>query len=63
MENRDRLLPKPTAILYTNVAGHSRPTGQDEDTTQHKLSEHSGLLAEHTERHGRRVMHYAGDVS
>jgi class 3 adenylate cyclase len=36
----DRLPRKLAAILYADVAGYSRLTGEDEDATHHTLSEY-----------------------
>ncbi len=62
MENADRLPRKLAAILYADVAGYSRLTGTDEDTTHHRLSEYLDLISSTVERHRGRVMHYAGDA-
>ena len=32
------------AILYADVAGHSRLTGEEEDSTHHRLSEYPARL-------------------
>ena len=50
------------AILYADVAGYSRLTGEDEDTTHRRLAEYLDQIAVTIERHGGRVMHYAGDA-
>jgi TolB-like protein/class 3 adenylate cyclase/Flp pilus assembly protein TadD len=62
MERPDRLPRKLAAILYADVAGYSRLTGKDEDTTHRRLSEYLDLIADHIARHGGHVMHYAGDA-
>ncbi len=36
---------KLTAILYANVAGYSRLTGEDEDATHRSLSEYLALIS------------------
>jgi len=57
------LLPrKLAAILYADVAGYSRLTGEDEDATHRTLSEYLDLISTTTESHRGQVMHYAGDA-
>ncbi len=58
----DRLPRKLAAILYTDVAGYSRLTGEDEDATHRTLSEYLDLVSSTIESHGGQVMHYAGDA-
>ena len=58
----DRLPRKLAAILYADVAGYSRLTGDDEDATHRRLSEYLDLVSDTVERHRGRVMHYAGDA-
>lgn len=58
----ERLPRKLAAILYADVAGYSRLTGDDEDATHRKLSEYLDLISESVEQHRGRVMHYAGDT-
>ncbi|MCZ6760458.1 MAG: hypothetical protein O7D29_08825 [Gemmatimonadetes bacterium] len=58
----ERLPRKLAAILYADVAGYSRLTGEDEDSTHHRLSEYLDLIASTVKRHRGRVMHYAGDA-
>ena len=58
----DRLPRKLAAILYADVAGYSRLTGEDEDATHHTLSEYLDLITATIESHGGQVMHYAGDA-
>ena len=62
MENPDHLPRKLAAILYADVAGYSRLTGKDEDTTHRRLSEYLDLIADQIAHHGGHVMHYAGDA-
>ena len=50
------------AILYADVAGYSRLTGEDEDSTHRRLSEYLDLISTTVEGHRGRVMHYAGDA-
>jgi TolB-like protein/class 3 adenylate cyclase/Flp pilus assembly protein TadD len=57
-----RLPRKLAAILYADVAGYSRLTGQDEDATHRRLSEYLDLISATVEDHRGRVMHYAGDA-
>jgi adenylate cyclase len=58
----DRLPRKLAAILYADVAGYSRLTGEDEDTTHRHLSEHLDLISTNIKSHRGQVMHYAGDA-
>ena len=58
----DRLPRKLAAILYADVAGYSRLTGDDEDATHRTLSEHLDLISRIVEEHRGQVMHYAGDA-
>ena len=62
MASPDRLPRKLAAILYADVAGYSRLTGKDEDTTHRRLREYLDLIANQVTRHGGHVMHYAGDA-
>ena len=58
----DRLPRKLAAILYADVAGYSRLTGEDEDATHRLLSEYLDLISATVADHRGRVMHYAGDA-
>ena len=58
----DRLPRKLAAILYADVAGYSRLTGEDEDATHRTLSEYLDLISSVISSHGGTVMHYAGDA-
>ena len=58
----ERLPRKLAAILYADVAGYSRLTGEDEDATHRALSDYLDLIAGTIESHGGQVMHYAGDA-
>ncbi len=58
----DQLPRKLAAILYADVAGYSRLTGEDEDATHRALTSCLDLFAATIERHGGRVVHYAGDA-
>ncbi len=60
MENR--LPRKLAAILYADVAGYSRLTGEDEDATHRTLGEYLEFVSSTIESHGGQVMHYAGDA-
>ena len=57
------MLPRKLAVmLYADVAGYSRLTGEDEDATHRTLSEYLDLITDTIGfRHGQ-VMHYAGDA-
>jgi adenylate cyclase len=50
------------AVLYADVAGYSRLTGDDEIATHHSLRESLDLLSESITQHGGDVVHYAGDA-
>jgi adenylate cyclase len=58
----ERLPRKLAAILYADVAGYSRLTGDDEDTTHRALSEYLDLISETINTYHGEVMHYAGDA-
>jgi len=58
----DRLPRKLAAILYADVAGYSRLTGEDEDATHRTLSEYLDLISASVDSHNGQVMHYAGDA-
>jgi class 3 adenylate cyclase len=58
----DRLPRKLAAILYADVAGYSRLTGEDEDTTHRTLSEYLDRISSVIDTHRGQVMHYAGDA-
>ena len=58
----DRLPRKLAAILYADVAGYSRLTGEDEDSTHRTLNEYLNLISSTVESHHGQVMHYAGDA-
>jgi TolB-like protein/class 3 adenylate cyclase/Flp pilus assembly protein TadD len=57
-----RLPRKLAAILYADVVGYSRLTGEDEDSTHRRLTEYFDQIAVTVDLHGGRVMHYAGDA-
>ncbi len=58
----ERLPRKLAAILYADVAGYSRLTGDDEDATHLRLRDYLDLFAKTIENHHGQVMHYAGDA-
>jgi adenylate cyclase len=58
----DQLSRKLAAILYADVAGYSRLTGDDEDTTHRRLSKYLDLLSDSIGQHKGKVVHYAGDA-
>jgi len=62
VDDSERLPRKLAAILYADVAGYSRLTGEDEDATHRKLSAYLDLISEIIGGHRGRVMHYAGDA-
>jgi len=53
---------KLAAILYADVAGYSRLTGQDEDATHEALRAGLSTLTRAIEGRGGKVNHYAGDA-
>lgn len=57
-----RLPRKLAAILYADVAGYSRLTGDDEDATHRTLSDYLDLISSIIKKHRGQVMHYAGDA-
>ena len=58
----DRLPRKLAAILYADVAGYSRLTGEDEDGTHRTLRTYLDLVSSSIRKHDGRVVHYAGDA-
>jgi len=58
----DRLPRKLAAILYADVAGYSRLTGEDEDATHRALGAYLDLISETIESLGGQIVHYAGDA-
>ncbi len=46
----DQLPRKLAAILYADVAGYSRLTGDDEDATHRRLSKYLDLLSDSIEQ-------------
>ena len=59
---QDRLPRKLAAILYADVAGYSRLTGDDEEGTHRRLSKYLDLISDGVTEHHGRVVHYAGDA-
>jgi adenylate cyclase len=59
----DRLPRKLAAILYADVAGYSRLTDEDEDTTHRILTEYLDFISAAINSHRGKVMHYAGDAA
>ena len=53
---------KLAAIVYADVAGHSRLTGADEEGTHKTLSVYLDAITARIENHDRQVLHYAGDA-
>jgi adenylate cyclase len=53
---------KLAAILYADVAGYSRLTGEDEERTHRALSAYLDILTTSIEKHNGKVLHYAGDA-
>ena len=50
------------AVMYADVAGYSRLTGDDELATHRSLRDSLDLLSTSIEQHGGDVVHYAGDA-
>jgi len=58
----ERLPRKLAAILYADVAGYSRLTGEDEEATHRTLSTYLDTITAVIEKHSGAVMHFAGDA-
>ena len=58
----ERLPRKLAAILYADVAGYSRLTGEDEEGTHRRLSQYLDHISGEIKHHQGRVVHYAGDA-
>lgn len=58
----DRLPRKLAAILYADVAGYSRLTGEDEESTHRRLGTYLDAFTEKVGVHGGSVAHFAGDA-
>ena len=59
---QDKAERKLTAILYADVAGYSRLTGQDEEGTHRILSTYLDTISAFIEHHKGQVLHFAGDA-
>ncbi len=57
-----RLPRKLAAILYADVAGYSRLTGEDEEGTHRRLSTYLDAISDRIKGHSGHVVHYAGDA-
>jgi adenylate cyclase len=53
---------KLAAILYADVAGYSRLTGEDEEGTHRALSAYLDAITDSIEKHNGTVLHFAGDA-
>ncbi len=60
--NSNRLTRKLAAILYADVAGYSRLTGEDEEGTHLALREHLDYVSASVGEHCGTIVHYAGDA-
>ena len=60
--DESRLEQKLAAILYADVAGYSRLTGEDEERTHRRLSQYLDHISDEIKHHQGRVVHYAGDA-
>jgi adenylate cyclase len=58
----EHLERKLAAILYADVAGYSRLTGEDEEGTHRLLSSYLDAITHSIERHNGKVLHFAGDA-
>ena len=58
----DRLPRKLAAILYADVAGYSRLTGEDEEGTHRRLSEYLDAFTTEVQIQQGKVVHFAGDA-
>lgn len=58
----DRLPRKLAAIMYADVAGYSRLTGEDEEGTHRRLSTYLDSISDAIGRHAGQLVHYAGDA-
>jgi adenylate cyclase len=56
------LVRRLSAILYADVAGYSRLTGEDEERTHRVLSANLDLFSKTIRTHNGKVVHYAGDA-
>jgi len=58
----DRLPRRLAAILYADVAGYSRLTGDDEDATHRCVTAYLDVISDMVAGHRGEVRHYAGDA-
>ena len=58
----EKIPRKLAAILYADVAGYGRLTGEDEEGTHRVLSEYLDLFTASIEGYEGRVVHFAGDA-
>ncbi|MFQ5937927.1 MAG: adenylate/guanylate cyclase domain-containing protein [Acidiferrobacterales bacterium] len=58
----EQLNRKLAAILYADVAGYSRLTGEDEEGTHRALSACLDAITASIEKHDGKVLHFAGDA-
>ena len=58
----EHLERKLAAILYADVAGYSRLTGEDEEGTHRLLSSYLDAITALIDRHNGKVLHFAGDA-
>ena len=61
-DNEQPLERRLSAILYADVAGYSRLTGEDEERTHRVLSANLDLFSKTIRSHNGKVVHYAGDA-
>jgi class 3 adenylate cyclase/pimeloyl-ACP methyl ester carboxylesterase len=62
MVTTDQLDRKLAAILYADVVGYSRLTGEDEEGTHRLVRAYLGLVSEFIENHNGTVVNHAGDA-
>ena len=58
----EKLRRKLAAILYADVVGYSRLTGENEDATHHRLSKYLDLATKNIRTRNGKVVHFAGDA-
>ena len=62
MEAHEGVKRRLAAILYADVAGYSRLTGEDEEGTHRLLSAYLDVITATIEKQGGRTVHFAGDA-
>jgi class 3 adenylate cyclase/TolB-like protein len=62
MTDSEPLPRRLAAVVYADVAGYSRLTALDEDSTHRRLSSYLDTFAATVKKHGGKVMHFAGDA-